>query len=181
MLGNRRAQGNGRWRGSCSAPVMYRPAVARLAVLLTLITGSGPSCARHEVLEAPISAPKAPVVMACPLGVPHTLIELVETERGADVRFTTSDQRLTDLRTRVRHQAEVRGPGQHIGIGHLGQHGLDHDHGMRLWQLPPHEATAEDAPEGSVLHVAALAPEQRVELVAQLKARVARLDGRFCW
>jgi hypothetical protein len=138
-----------------------------------------PSCARQEPTYHPITSATAPIVKGCPLGVPHTHVDFVETAEGADVSFFTAAQRIAELRVRVRHQAEVRGPGQHLGTGHLGKHDLGHDHGMRLFELPPHEARAEDAPSGAVLHIAVDAAH-REELLGRLKARVGRLETRSC-
>jgi len=156
---------------------MLRPVVALLSLVMVL--SPLPSCARQEILEAPITSAKAPVVMDCPLGVPHTHVELVETANGADIILSTSEQRVPDLRTRVRDQTRVRGPGRHTGTGHVGQHGVGHDHGLRLWQLPPHEVGMADAPFGAVLRITS-APERRDELLTQLKARIAKVSAPSC-
>ena len=156
---------------------MAHPLVTSL--MLVVLVSPLPSCARQQILEAPITSARAPVVMDCPLGVPHTHVELVETANGADVLLSTSEQRVTDLRMRVRDQTQMRGPGQNAGTGHLGQHGVGHEHGLRLWQLPPHEVGMADAPLGAVLHVTT-APERRDALVIQLRARIAQLSAPSC-
>jgi hypothetical protein len=154
--------------------------MSRPSVILVVSMGLLTACARQHVLEAPIRSAAAPVVMACPLGVPHTKVELVETAKGADLVFTTNEQRAPELRARVHEQA-LRGPGRREGHGHLGEHGLAHDHGLKRWALPPHEAHTVDTPQGGIIQLTSVDPARREELVAEVKTRLGLLDARDCW
>jgi hypothetical protein len=124
--------------------------------------------------------PGAPVVNACPLGVAFTRIAIVDTPLGVDVIFETREDRVADLRRRVRDQAERHGPGARSGQGHAGQHGLAHDHGMRLWELPASSVAVTDVAGGARMSLGPLGSTTREELRARVIRRVAWLEAQGC-
>jgi hypothetical protein len=132
--------------------------------------------------EAGGSTPSsATVLRACPLGVPSAHIDVVETADGTDLElFATLPSHVTELRRRVRDQTHAHGPGHHDGLGHAGRHGLGHEHGLRLWTLPPLRATVYDAPAGARLALVPIDPRDRAALRDAVAKRVAYLEGRGC-
>jgi hypothetical protein len=146
---------------------------ALAAILLSVGCVSDPERSRAR-------GPGAPVVNACPLGVAFTRIAIADTPLGVDVIFETREDSVADLRRRVRDQAERHGPGARLGQGHAGQHGLSHDHGMRLWELPASSVTVVDVERGAKMSLGPLERTTRDELRARVIRRVALLEAQGC-
>jgi hypothetical protein len=128
---------------------------------------------------APVS-PYSGSVRACPLGVPETRVDVEDTPEGVEVVFRASEAHVVELQGRVANQAAEHGPDAHAGMGHHGKHGLSHDHGMRLWDLPPNTATVVDFVDGATLRIVALDPASRDDLRMRVRARVAHLESQDC-
>jgi hypothetical protein len=137
------------------------------------------------VSGAPPAGPATPTfatITRCPLGVPGTRIRIADNAAGIDVFFVTSDaERVEELRARVRSQVERHGPDEHAGLGHHGSwHRMGHDHGMRLWSMPPMRVEAFDIDGGARLAIAPVDPARRDELRAEVIRRVAKIEAAGC-
>jgi hypothetical protein len=74
----------------------------------------------------------------CPLGVQNAHVTFDETATGAMLAFTTTPDRLDELRARVVKTSELHGTGRHTGEGHDGKHGQGGGmHGLQPYYLPP--------------------------------------------
>lgn len=143
------------------------------------------SCVSDPPIANPASrkAPDASAVDACPLGVAGTRIALEDSKtapNGIDVTFTTRPESQDRLRARAREQAERRGPGSREGRGHDGAHGLHHEHGMRLWDLPASKVEVRDVERGVVLTLTPIGDTTRADLRTALTRRVAYLEAQGC-
>ena len=136
-------------------------------VLLATLTG----CQKLAIGAADRSSLAASTqVEACPLGVPETRVDAVETPEGIDVRFSSPPQRIDELRRRVHDQARANGPERHLGEGHGGEHKGPRDHGLRLWSIAPVRTRIEYTATGAKLAIAPVDPS----MLADVRARVAR-------
>lgn len=122
----------------------------------------------------------APIVRACPLGVPDTRVSLEESSDRVTLTFATVADRVPSLRGRVAEQAAQNGPGKHQGAGHEGMHGTAHGHGLQLWDMPSLRAIVEDTPDGARLHVMPLDPADLATVRAKMRERVRALDDKDC-
>lgn len=131
----------------------------------------------------PASLQSGSMIESCPLGVSWTRMQLHEVGTTSfRIDFVTRAATVEELRGRVRDQALVRGPGQHRGHGHWGQHNGAKDHGLQLWQLGATVQTrVEDIPGGAALWVdVGSDPVIREEARANLAARTKLIASRSC-
>lgn len=122
----------------------------------------------------------SPFVRACPLGVPDTRISMNEEPDRVVVSFTTTAERVPDLRARIAHQTGQHGPSRREGFGHDGRHGDAHGHGLRLWEMPPSRTIIEETPDGARLHVKPLSDGDLPRLAEALRTRVRALGEGDC-
>ena len=156
------------------------PHSSTIGLLVAVLALSTSSCATPRDSGVSIRQAHSPIVRACPLGVPETRVEVVDTPEGADAIFTTTSGHVAELRRRVRDQAAMHGPDTHMGLGHGGVHGTSHNHGMRVWDMPAQGASAVDLDAGARLHVVASDAAHVAELQARVRERVATLDEHDC-
>lgn len=149
--------------------------VAALPVMLALACSSPQGTGSGSITQA-----YAPLVRESPLGVPDTCIYIEDTPNGADVTFTTTPSYVSALRSRVREQAAMHGPGAHKGRGHSGVHGTAPGHGLRLWDMPIGAVDEVEIDRGARLEVVASDPSKVAELRAHLRERAARLRASDC-
>jgi hypothetical protein len=146
-------------------------------VALTACRGSGSD---QPASATSTTQAQSPIVRACPLGVPETRVSFTERSDRVIVSFSTTKDRVDELRTRIAHQAGQNGPDRHEGMGHDGKHGGSHGHGLRLWEMPPSRSIIEDTPDGARLHVKPLANEDLPALTAKMRERVRALEDKDC-
>lgn len=158
-----------------------RPLLVPALVLVALAGCRGnPSGNEPADVTTSTTHAHAPIVRACPLGVPETRIAIEELPDRVVLAFTTSSDRVPALRSRVADQAAQSGPEKHEGPGHDGMHGASHGHGLRLWDMPASRAIVEEIPEGARLHVTPLDPAELGALRAALRGRVRALEDKDC-
>jgi hypothetical protein len=104
----------------------------------------------------------------CPLGVAGARVVVDDAEGGVVMTFSAGNDKVEDLRMRTRDQAGQHGPGQKVGPGHEGRHGMGGDHGLKVMQLPPATITQQDIEGGSKLF---LVPADKADL-EKLRAKV---------
>lgn len=170
-----------------AAGVLYSMLHRRTSIALGAAAAAAvwmPGCARQIVLPTPVTSATSPRVTACPFGVPTTHLHTKEVEGGLDVVVMADERYRVDARSRAEVQARVNGPGWKAGPGHFGKHGLDHDHGLRLWKLatsiPNVKVSSEETPEGAVIHVTTGEPRRVSELRGRLSDRVRFLGTKSC-
>lgn len=146
-----------------------------MAALAACRGGNEPADATTSTTHA-----HAPIVRACPLGVPDTRVAIDEPEGRVTLTFVTVPERVPTLRGRVAEQAAQNGPEKHEGRGHDGMHGAAHGHGLRLWDMPPVRAVVEDTRDGARLHVIPLAATDLDAVRAKMRERVRALDDKDC-
>ena len=132
--------------------------------------------------EAPVDTAHvlpSPKASTCPLGMLGTRVSVHDREDGIDVAFT-ADHDVEQLRRRVHDQAAHYGPGAHKGLGHHGVHAGDHQHGLRLWNLPPVRLSVDDTDLGATIHVAAESPAREKEVSWTLHSRIDELEYGAC-
>lgn len=111
----------------------------RIGVFL-IVSLSVSACAEKP---PPVAGPEAAldptrIRSTCPLGVENAHVAFDETATGATLVFTTTPDRLEELRLRVREAGELHGRGKHAGEGHEGKHGTGNgQHGLQPETLPP--------------------------------------------
>jgi hypothetical protein len=160
------------------APLSFMsPSMRALVVVLVPFVAA---CATPRDSGVSIREAHSPIVKACPLGVPETRIDVEDTPDGVDAVFKTSAANVGELRHRVRDQAAIHGPEAHQGAGHGGVHGTGQGHGLRLWDMPVKEATANETEDGSRLHVIASDAAHVADLRARVRERIATLDSHDC-
>lgn len=148
-----------------------------LVSLIVFVVG----CAALDLGAAePTALRSATLAEACPLGVRGTRLQIGDTPNGVVVLFATRPSNVGELRRRVRDQAQVHGPGDHEGGGHLDEHEGARDHGLKLWQLPPVRTDVEDTPTGARLVVVPLDPARRDAVRVHLVNRAARIRKPGC-
>ncbi len=152
----------------------------KLAICMLVVAQGLVACGGGSSSEPPPVSPYSGIIRACPLGVPETRIDTLDTQDGIDVVFRTTPTHVAELRGRVESQAAEHGPAAHQGPGHDGMHGLSHDHGMRLWDMPANTATTVETSDGSILSVHANDANKRDDLRAQVRARVQHLESQDC-
>lgn len=109
--------------------------------------------------EKPPPAPGPPATLdtknvrsTCPLGVDNAHVTFDETANGATLVFSTTPDRLEELRRRTREAAERHGTGKQSGEGHDGKHGLGGGrHGLQAYYLPPSKVTMVMVDDGARL------------------------------
>lgn len=156
----------------------HRAAFGLVAALLLT------ACGRQVFLPTPVTSAKSPRVTACAFGVPTTRLDATDVDNGIDVRVTADEKYVRDVRFRAENQARVNGPGWRSGPGHFGEHRLEHDHGLRLWRLattiPSVHVTAEEIPNGTLIHLTTDDARRVGELRGRLRDRVTFLGTKSC-
>lgn len=152
------------------------------ALLSTLVLAACRGGGGNEPADVTTSTTHAyaPVVRACPLGVPDTRVSLDESADRVTMTFVTVPERVPSLRGRVAEQAAQNGPARQQGPGHDGMHGTAHGHGLRLWDMPPVRAVVEDTPDGARLHVMPLDSADLEAVRVKMRERLRALDDKDC-
>lgn len=95
----------------------------------------------------------APAPSTCPLGVQGARVVYEETPEGAALVFTAPAEKVEELRDRARNASAMHGPGQKVGMGHDGKHGEGGVHGLKMMQMPPAYAGADEIEGGARIRV----------------------------
>lgn len=134
-------------------------ALATLAFVLVLIAGG---------IELPASA-QPPGPMACPMMMEGADVEVMDTEEGVAVTYTTPrPQEVEELRERVRAMAE-----QH-------EQRAESRPGRGRRALPPATVSVTDVPEGARLELAAVDPGDVEALREHVAMRAERMGAGGC-
>lgn len=121
--------------------IAHRPWPAVFALLTAACSTA--AVGKGELTNANTNAPRP-----CALGVDGAEVVVEDTPQGVALTFTTSPEKLDELRERGRHAANMYGP-RKLGEGHEGRHASGGHHGLMPMQMPPAFALAEDV-EGGV-------------------------------
>jgi hypothetical protein len=162
-----------------AAPVAGRKYVMGLLSVWLLVPAAGcmamglaPMAAMSSSEQHGAAAPAGPAPDMCPVHVPGTLVEVVDTQEYVALLFVTRGGDVADLRNRVRYLAEI--PGQASASSPGGGHQAM-QHGMMGCMMMSHEgghgssnaeqplemaawATVEDIPDGARLTLVPVAP-----------------------
>ncbi|MBX3229398.1 MAG: hypothetical protein KIT84_17730 [Labilithrix sp.] len=146
-------------------------------VLAVLVTACGEK--PPPVAGPPRTLDASRIRATCPLGVENAHIQFDETATGATLLFTTTPDRLDELRRRARDAAALHGAGRGAGVGHDGWHGVGGGrHGIQPVHLPPVQTRFEEVADGARL---TFTPDKMddVDLLRnKLRARAARMMSR---
>ena len=124
----------------------------------------------------PAAISEATMRTTCPLGVTNAHVVYDDTATGAKLTFSTTPDRLAELRERAHNASALHGNGEHVGQGHDGKHGLGSGrHGIRPNHMPPSTAGVEDTPDGARLIITPRDAKDLEELRRGLKARVEKM------
>jgi hypothetical protein len=124
----------------------------------------------------PATLSSAAPTPSCPFGVRGAEVLVRDTASGVVMTFTTTSDKVEELRERVADAAAMHGPGEQVGKGHDpampgARHGDGGNHGLRAMQFPPMRATAEKADRGAALTLVAEAPADVPALQAKARDR----------
>ncbi len=119
----------------------------------------------------------APAPSTCPLGVHGATVVYEETPEGAALVFTAPAENVDELRDRARNASAMHGPGQKVGMGHEGKHGEGGVHGLRMMQMPPAYAGADDIEGGARIRIYPADAKDIEVLRAKLEARAAEMTA----
>lgn len=153
------------------------PLLAALAgsPLLAALVASG--CAESAQPAAPPATLRsARATRACPFGVDGAEVLVEDTNDGATMTFTTTPDKLDDLRERVADAAAMHGPGEQVGKGHEpsmpgARHGDGDNHGLKAMQFPPMRAVADKVDGGMKLTLSAQDPADAQAIQGKARER----------
>lgn len=149
-------------------------------VLALVIAGCGGSGSSRPAPAQPTKSQtgeREHGMLNCPSAVATARTSVVATERGVDLVITAEAQVARDEIVRLVERAATMNGG--VGVAeHSGMHGGP---GTIGYCPIVHEGTAvtfTPTPEGAVVHVQALAPENVAALQEETRARAARFEKR---
>jgi hypothetical protein len=124
----------------------------------------------------PTSVKSAQATKSCPFGVNGAEVVVNDTNEGAVMTFTTTPEKVNDLRERVADAAAMHGPGEQVGKGHDpsmpgAKHGDGGHHGLKAMQFPPMRATMDKMDGGAKLTLVAQVPTDVPALQAKARER----------
>jgi len=151
-------------------PIAIAPAFVALALVASCTEATPP--ARSPAAAAILAAP-AP--STCPLGVQGARVVYEEMPEGGALVFTAPAEKVEELRDRARNASAMHGPGQKVGMGHDGKHGEGGVHGLRMMQMPPAYAGADDIEGGARIRIYPADASDIDVLRAKLKARAEEM------
>ncbi len=138
------------------------------------------ACAESTTTQKPADATtiqSAQATKSCPFGVSGADVVVNDTPDGVVMTFTTTPDKLSDLRERVADAAAMHGPGEQVGKGHEdssttgAKHGEGGNHGLKAMQFPPMRATMDKVDNGAKLTLSAQVPADVPALRAKARER----------
>lgn len=124
----------------------------------------------------PASVKSAEATRSCPFGVKGAQVLVSDTNDGVTMTFSTTPDKLDDLRERVADAAAMHGPGEQVGKGHDpsmpgARHGDGGNHGLKAMQFPPMRAVADKVDGGVRLTLSAQVPTDAPAIQAKARER----------
>jgi hypothetical protein len=149
------------------------------AVLAAAVVGCSSGAAKPppQVSSAPPAATESHV--GCPLGVANAKVTVSDTAQGVELVFTAED-RVAELRMRVRDAGEQHGTGAKAGAGHEGRHATGGEHGLQPMSLPPMRTEVEEVERGARLRLLPIDPADVDKLRSRVRERAAKMSASRC-
>ncbi len=146
-------------------------------LVLVAACSSGAAKPPPQVSSAPPAAPETH--QGCPLGVANAKVTVSDTAQGVELVFT-ADDRVAELRLRVRDAAEQHGTGAKLGAGHEGRHATGGEHGLQPMSLPPMRTDVDDVERGARLRITPIDPADLDKLRSRVRERAAKMSASRC-
>jgi hypothetical protein len=148
------------------------------AVALVFLGLLAAACTSSQSTSPTLTQGEAP--RGCPLGVPGATVTAEDTADGIALTFTSSKDRVDEMRARARESAAQHGPGERLGLGHDGRHGHGGEHGLQTFQAPPSRSVAEDTENGARIRFVPADPADTDALRAKLRERADAMNAASC-
>lgn len=152
-------------------------ALMGVAAVIGAGCSTGAASAPPPSLSAP--PPNTQTHKGCPLGVRDATVAVSDTPQGVELVFTSEDK-VGELRQRVRDAAEMHGTGAKAGAGHEGRHASGGEHGLQPMQLPPARADVDDVERGARMRLSPIDPADRSTLRIKVRERAAKMAASAC-
>ncbi len=150
---------------------------------VALLAGSAIGCSTGAASAPPPSLsappPNTQIHKGCPLGVRDAVVAVSDTPQGVELVFT-SDDKVGELRMRVRDAAEMHGTGAKAGAGHEGRHAGGGEHGLQPMQLPPARADVDEVEHGARMRLSPIDPADRSTLRIKVREHAAKMPAAAC-
>ena len=140
-------------------------------VLFALAT----ACSTAATGKGETSLTNANAAPPCPLGVTGAEVVVDDTQEGVALTFSSSPEKVDDLRARARHAANMYGP-RKAGEGHDGRHATGGHHGLMPMQMPPAFAITRDVDNGIEVRLTPVDAKDLTVLRARARERAVAMS-----